>query len=145
MAAPVVAEKGTCFSDDPDCSGTATPSFTPPPDEKWGEEEPAEDELLLIKYKEADGKEKNYRLLQSIQTKWKDIGRHLGIGSAVLNGYKSQHLGDIEEQCQEVFNHWRNAGAENYPFTWNGVLKILRDVQMGMVAERLEKALSNRV
>ena len=142
---PVVAEEGTCSSDDPECSGTATPSFTSP-DEKWREEEPAEDELLLIKYKEAGGKgKKEYRLLQNIQMKWKDIGRRLGIGSAVLTGYESRHRGDIVEQCQEVFSHWRNAGAENYPFTWNGVLKILRDVEMGKVADRLEKALSNRV
>ena len=124
---------GTCTSNDHQCNLSPTAH--------WKNDEPSSADLELIKYKDTDGKMKELRLLQRVQNKWKEIGIQLDIGHAALEGIRKKHRDNVYEQCQEVFQIWREQGSQKYPYLWNGILSMLKDIQMKRVSEELEKAL----
>lgn len=129
---PPSAESGTCSSDVPNCN--------------WEEDEPEEWDLELIKYKDSkEGKTLNFRLLQEIQKNCRAIGIRLGINKQSLDGYGKKHHHDPIEVCLEVFHYWSTAGVDKYPYTWGSIMILLEDVQLKGIANKLKKALKNKV
>lgn len=137
-------ESGTCSSDDPDCSSTTNKPSISDAKPNWEGEKPEEWDLELIKYTE-EGKTLNFRLLQEIQHKCKAIGIQLRINKQSLERYEKKHDHDPIEVCLEVFHFWSTAGLDRYSYTWGSIMTLLEDVEMKGIAERLKKALDNRV
>ena len=93
--------------------------------------------ILLIKYR-AQNKETEFRLLQKIQHKWCDIGTLLGVAVDTIDDRKPNG-----EKCQEVVRMWLENGSPEHPVEWASLIRVLKDVEMGRVAEELREALDN--
>ena len=104
-------------------------------------ERPTMDMIQLVKYTGSDGQPKEFRLLENIQGKWKDIGTLMRIENATLNNFEHKHRGESKEQCRDVLQTWREQGSEKYPVTWSGLLEVLKDVQLKEVSRELEEVL----
>lgn len=112
-----------------------------PPGENWREIEPPEDMLFHITYTDSKGKEQNFNLITNIQTDCEELGTMLGIEQSTLNGFHSKYRGDMKIFCKAVLDIWIKRRQGKYPATWGGLVKALRDVQLGGIATKLEKAL----
>ena len=95
--------------------------------------------LTLIEWQSQEGK-KQLRIKQSISNKWKEVGTLLEIDRALLDGWEKQYLHDSLECCSVVLNYWLNNPCKSYPCTWDGVCRLLDNVQFGQVAEELRSA-----
>ena len=95
--------------------------------------------IILIKY-QVRNEEKEFRLIQMIQNQWYDIGTLLGVPMNMIDSRKTN-----EEKCRDVLKKWMERGSQKYPVDWDGLIKVLQDVQMGVVAQELEEALEHEI
>jgi len=106
----------------------------------WREQRPTIQRITLIKYR-AHNEILTFRLLEKIQGKWCEIGTLLGVP---MNAIIGSHM-TITEKCQEVVRVWLEMGSQEYPVEWESLIKVLRDAQMGKVADDLKNALDNQI
>ena len=95
--------------------------------------------IILIKYR-VRNEEKEFRLIQMIQHKWYDIGTLLGVPMNTIDSRKTN-----EGKCQDVLKKWMEKGSPEYPVEWDGLIKVLQDVEMGVVAQELKEALEHKI
>ena len=94
--------------------------------------------IIVIKY-QVHNEEKEFRLLQRIQDKWNDIGTLLGVPVNTIDSCKKN-----EEKCKDVLRMWMDNGSQRYPVEWGGLIKVLQDVEMRVVAEEFIEALEHK-
>ena len=100
--------------------------------------------LLLLKWKDVDGLEHTFSLIDKVGAEWQKIGVMLGITTNKLIGWDRQHRGDVTLCWGELVGHWKKSGGtNNYPHTWDGLYKLLRDIQYSQVAEDMKKAVDD--
>ena len=102
-------------------------------------------ELQLIRWSDR-GQEKQLKVIETIASKWKKLGITFGVPQSVLNGYEQEHR-DQELRCYAVLQRWLEDGStpkDNYPVSWNGLIKALNDSSLSVVADELKNALSKR-
>ena len=104
-------------------------------------ERPTLGEVDLIRCK--DGSE--FRLIDLITDKCEDISKQFKIPPPKHSGWKKKRLGDQREVCHEMLQHWLQSGTGPYPVTWSGLIKVLKDVELGEEAKKLETALLNKI
>ena len=95
-------------------------------------------QIILIKY-QVHKEEKKFHLLKKIQGKWENIGTLLGVSLNNINNYETN-----EQKCKYVLNEWLENGSSEYPVEWDGLIKLLQDVSMKVVAEELREALEHK-
>lgn len=93
--------------------------------------------ITLIKYR-INNKVGKFRLVQAIQHKWESIGILLGVPENIFASHQTN-----EEKCRGVLEEWLKKGSEQYPVEWDGLIKVLEDVELREVAKDLQKALDN--
>ena len=109
------------------------------PRSNWGKDKPDMPRIILIKY-QVRNEEKEFRLIQMIQHKWYDIGTLLGVPMNTIDSHKTN-----EEKCQDVLKKWMEKDSPEYPVEWDGLIKVLQDVQMRVVAQELKEALKHKI
>ena len=82
------------------------------------------------------------RIRDEIAGHWKDIGVLFGFDVDQIQRNHNQGMGHNEDCCQEVLSRWINANLSDYPNTWNGLIKVLKHVQLARVARDIEDALT---
>jgi len=97
--------------------------------------------MHLLKYRDRDGRLKDFRLLEKIQVHWKDMGILMGIENATLEKFEHKWRGDLKEQCRDVFQTWLTHGSEKYSVKWSGILELLEDVRLREISYQLEEVL----
>lgn len=65
------------------------------------------------------------------------MGIHLGISDRFDN-YQ-----ETEEKCRGVLRKWLQNGSQQYPVKWDGLIRLLQDIELGEIANNLKKALDN--
>ena len=61
-----------------------------------------------------------------------------------LNQYETQLRGNGERCFELVMQDWLDGrGRDEYPNTWEGLYKMLTDIQCSQVAEELKTAVEN--
>ena len=95
--------------------------------------------IILIKYR-VHNEEKEFRLLQVIQHKWNEIATLLGVPVSTIDSRKTNG-----EKCQDALRMWMDNGSQRYPVEWGGLVKVLQDVEMRVVAEELREALEHKI
>ena len=115
---------------------TTVPGATPR--SNWGQEKLDMAHIILIKYR-VHNEEKALRLIQVIQHKWYDIGTLLGVPVSTIDSRNTNR-----EKCQDALRMWMERGSQRYPVGWGGLIKVLQDVEMGVVAEELRDALEHK-
>ena len=102
--------------------------------------------LNMIKWKNDMGKMDNLQIYNRLCSDWEDIADILGM-EEVRNSlklkpiYKNSHI-------REVFTNWMEDKANidkrsYYSCTWNGLCKLLDDIQHSSIRIDLEKALKS--
>ena len=86
--------------------------------------------LHLIKYTDAYGKEVKYYFIQEIQNKCKKLGTTLGIDRETILSF-SKRSDTSEEFCESILSEWIGRGVDGDRVTWGGLLRALKDAQLG--------------
>ena len=83
-----------------------------------------------------------FRLGERVSSKWKEMGREIGIYEDKLKSWESERRGDNKACWEEVMGRWlENGGGPEYPVTWDGMCSLLESVNYSEVAEELKKIL----
>ena len=98
--------------------------------------------LSLLKWKDEHGKEQRLRLVEEVSCKWLEFGLAVGVKMDRLEAWEKQYCKDASRCWLEVMKRWLNAGGTgDYPTTWEGLCKLLTDMDYGKVSSLLKEAL----
>ena len=125
--------------------GTLSVKLALPPILNLNAANPTQKNLVLIKWKNEKGETQQLRIKQLICNKWRDIGHLLEISNEVLESWNTRHKEDTLKCIDFVMSHWLQCPTDDYPVSWEGLKKLLLDIQLGKVAEDIELALRNAV
>ena len=99
--------------------------------------------LNLLKWKDEQGQEQTFRLVNRVSTDWKIFGRLLQLTEKQLDGFDEQYLRNTTTCWNRVMEHWlAGGGRPDYPPTWEGLYTLLEDMELKEIAEELKKALA---
>ena len=107
-------------------------------DDNWREDRPTIHELTLITYHST----KKLRVIERAQEKWREIGTLLEVPG--LMSIELRYRGNLKEQCHEVLHVWLERGSTKYDTTWQGLLRVLVDVELNVLAKDLSVALRDQ-
>ena len=97
--------------------------------------------LSLIKWKDNLGRSQRYYLMDKITHEWRTLGELLGLLSSELQSLAAEHQNRPKECCRAVLDQWFDNPPPNYPTTWQGLLELLEDSQLGQVVTELRAIL----
>ena len=99
-------------------------------------------QLIVLKYVDK-GKEKEVRILDKAISKWKDITYlvYPESGSSKIIALESQYKEHRECLRQVLAEGFLENKPEKYSQDWNGLIVLLKDVQLIPLAEEVEHAL----
>ena len=98
--------------------------------------------LTLIKWKDDRGEIQHFYLQENISHKWRTIGGILDLTYSQLQSLADEHRDKPKECCRAVLGHWLENPPGDYPNTWQGLVDLLEDSQLGQVVAQLRNALS---
>ena len=98
-------------------------------------------QLALIKWKDDQGHTQKFFLKDKISHKWRDIGELTGLSFPELDNISEKYRGDPKECCRAVLGQWLDNPPLDYPTTWEGLLELLEDSQLGQVVTELRNIL----
>ena len=101
--------------------------------------------LNLIKWKTEGGDTERFYLIDHISHKWRDIGGLLDIAHSELRSVSEKCRGDNKECCREVLGRWLDNPPAGYPTTWQGMIELLEDSQLGQVVSQLRNILDKAI
>lgn len=92
-----------------------------------------------------NGKKQVIRIYDEASYKWHEIGENLGIDPGILVGIGRDGR-DERDRVIKVLGKWyENACGlpyyDQYPRTWGGLLQLLYDSGLGVLTEKVQKAL----
>ena len=79
--------------------------------------------------------------MDEISHKWRIIGEILGLPFSKLQSLAAEHRDKPEECCRAVLGHWMDNPPPDYPTTWQGLIELLEDSQLGQVVSQLRTVL----
>ncbi len=97
--------------------------------------------LIVLTWTNKDGQTETLRLRDGMISRWHDVGHLVDISASRLEGIFIHRLGDVRLCCQDVLQEWISHRSSDYPATWEGLLKILRNLDLNSCADSLERAL----
>ena len=101
--------------------------------------------LKLFKWKDENGAKQELRIIEETSSKWQDLAILVGLSTSKIDGIKKESFMETEQCCLRVFDHWIISNGEftEYPITWSGLHKLLKDIGHRTVAERMKTALGD--
>ena len=105
--------------------------------------------LHLIKWiPDGDTTTKKLKIAETIAPKWRDVAKLLGLSHSQIARIENPGSGKTPDMClDEVLDKWYEkcdeAGFQDYPYTWDGLLELLEDIECGVLASDLKNGLSN--
>ena len=100
----------------------------------------------LIKWEDENGVKRELRIYSKIAHKWRQIATRLGFELGEIESIRKNYPFDDNDRVTAVLRRWfdnaRNLpNASRYPKSWQGLINLLEDAELGEVAEELKKAL----
>ena len=101
----------------------------------------------LIKWEDENGVKRELRIYSKIAHKWRQIATRLGFELGEIESVEENHHRN-DSRITAVLRRWFEnarslANASRYPKSWQGLINLLEDAELGEVAEELKKALSS--
>lgn len=97
--------------------------------------------LNLYKWKDNEGQEQEFRLVEEVSAKWNDFGLLLGFGLNQLDAWEAQYHGNANRCWNKVMDHWLSkGGSQCYPATWGGLFILLEDLGLTKASQVMQKA-----
>ena len=101
---------------------------------------PSHKNLSLIEWTDEGGNLCKFKLIDKISSKWSDAGTLLGLGDNELQNIGEERTKN-KHRFEEVHKHWEDNGSSDYPFTWEGLFKLLQDIEKSRAARELREFL----
>ena len=102
--------------------------------------------LELIEWTSPAGVLQEYRLVEHVSAKWRQFGRQLNLTEDTLDGWHTEALAVVRRCWEKVMQAWLGGqGQREYPPTWEGLYKLLRDVKKEAVVPVLREAVDRAV
>ena len=104
--------------------------------------------LDLIKWEDENGVKRELRIYSKIAHKWRQIATRLGFEPGEIDSVRKNYPFDDHERVTTVLGRWfENAvnlpNGSRYPKSWQGLINLLEDTELGEVARELKRALSS--
>ena len=104
--------------------------------------------LDLIKWEDENGRKRELRIYRKIKHKWKQVAACLGFELGEIASIQKNYPFDDYNRVTVVLGEWfDNArglpNASRYPKSWQGLINLLEDAELGEVAEDLKRALAS--
>ena len=103
----------------------------------------------LLKQEDENGVKRELRIYTKVAHKWRQIATWLGfepgeIESIIIDADYRTSYSRITIILGRWFGNAKNlANASRYPKSWQGLINLLEDAELGEVSEELRKALSS--
>ncbi len=97
----------------------------------------------MLEWTDTDGQSQTQtlRVRDEMSVKWEEVGDLLELTPDRLQGIDSQRRGDVRLCCRDVLVDWIKNGSPRYPLNWEGLLKLLEDLELSSTANTLKLAL----
>ncbi len=117
-------------------------------DEKNGFQPLSSKLLRLIKWiPDGETAKKNLKIAETIAPKWRDVAMMIEISNSKIEIIQNSGSGKTPEQClYDILRIWEtgsNRGSKEYPYSWDGLLDLLNDIEYGVLADDLREALAS--
>ena len=102
----------------------------------------------LIKWEDEKGVKGELRTYSKIAHKWREIATQLGFEPGEIESIGKNYSFDDRDRITFVLRRWFD-NAKNlpntswYPKSWQGLINLLEDAELGEVAKELKRALSS--
>ena len=101
----------------------------------------------LIKWDDENGVKRELRVYSKIAHKWRQIASRLGFELGEIESVEENYHRN-DSRITAVLKRWfENArslpNARRYPKSWQGLINLLEDAELGEVAEELRRTLSS--
>ena len=100
---------------------------------------PSRKNISLIEWTDEGGNPRKFKLINKISSEWSDAGTLLGLSDELQN-IENEGRGN-KHRFEEVHKRWEDNGSSDYPFTWEGLFKLLHDIEKSTAARELREAL----
>jgi hypothetical protein len=99
--------------------------------------------LNIIKWTDEDGQLQQFNLTKKIAHKWRTIAK---LTYSMLKRRDDEHRYPFKEKCcKAILELWLDNPPPDYPATWQGLMDLLEDSELGEVATELRTVLSKVV
>ena len=96
--------------------------------------------ITLYKWTDGNGQPKSLRILDEISSRWTEVGDLVGLSPAHLEGIEMDRLRVSKLCCRDVLHDWIQDNQGSYPVSWEGLICLLKDMNLTVLAEELENA-----
>ena len=96
--------------------------------------------ITLHKWTDENGQPKSLRILDEISSRWTEAGDLLGLSPARLEGIEEHRLRNARSCCRDVFIDWIQDNQGSYPVSWEGLICLLMDMKLTILAKELQSA-----
>ena len=101
----------------------------------------------LIKWEDENGVTRELRIYSKIAHKWRQIATQLGFERGEIDSIEVNHRRNsacITAVLRRWFENAKNLpNGSRYPKSWQGLINLLEDAELGEVAGELKRALSS--
>ena len=91
------------------------------------------------------GEIQRFCLTEKVAYKWHTIGMLLGLTYSKLQSFADEYRQEPIECCQAVLGLWLDNPPPGYPATWQGLIDLLEDSQLGEIATKLRTVLNTAI
>ena len=91
------------------------------------------------------GEMQPFNLIEKVAYKWRTIGELLGLTYSKLQSLADEYQQEPNECCRAVLGLWLNNPPLDYPATWQGLIDLLEDSQLGKVTTELRTILNKTI
>ncbi len=95
----------------------------------------------MLEWTDKDGQPQTLRVKDEMSVKWEEVGDLLELTPARLQSIDSQRRGEVRRCCRDVLMDWIKNGSPRYPPTWDGLIKLLINLELSSIADTLKLAL----
>ena len=101
--------------------------------------------ITLYKWTDENGQSKSLRILDEISSRWTEAGDLLGLSPARLESIEADRLRVSKSCCRDVLHDWIQDNQGSYPVSWEGLICLLKDMKLTVLANELENALRTQL
>ncbi len=94
--------------------------------------------LVLLKWTDSNNKKQRIPIISELSPKWSDISDLLGFSPALTQQIELNYS-RVQDRCKKVMRLWlSNEGAYCYPTKWEGLIKLLEDIELSSLASNIQ-------
>ena len=95
-----------------------------------------------MKWTDSNGHDQTLRLRDIMIPVWEEVGDLLGLPNYRIEGIHKQDSRDLRLCWRKVVVLWSEMENPSYPWSWDGVLSLLKDLELNESKKELQDALT---